>query len=411
MTKDEEDQLLRSVVRQNAESIFLARQRAERELLEAKEALEAKTAELAASLAMMQATLESTADGILVTDEAGSVTGFNETFVRMWDLPAGVMASRDHRRLLDVMARQVPDPDDFLAEVAAIDAGSRPDTFDVLSLVDGRVFERCTRVQLIDGRVVGRVWSYRDVTERARSEAALREAKTQAEAANRAKSAFLTMMSHELRTPLNAIAGYAQLLELEIHGALNEAQRQPISRIQSSQKHLLRLIDDVLTHAKLETGTIEYELRPVPVADVIAAAEALVAPQAQARDLTIEVRGCPPDLVARADEERLRQILANLLSNAVKFTDPGGRIEIACDRVESEVRIAVRDSGIGISEDALEDIFVPFMQVRSELTRATDGTGLGLPISRSLARGMGGDVIVESNPGSGSTFFLVLPAA
>jgi PAS domain S-box-containing protein len=411
MPKDEEDQLLRSVVRQNAESIFLARQRAERDLLEAKEALEAKTAELAASLAMMQATLESTADGILVTDEAGSVTGFNETFVRMWDLPTDVMESRDHRRLLDVMARQLPDPDNFLDEIAAIQAGSRPDTFDIQSLADGRVFERCTRVQLIDGRVVGRVWSYRDVTERARSEAALREAKAQAEAASRAKSAFLAMMSHELRTPLNAIAGYAQLLELEIHGQLSEAQRQSISRIQSSQKHLLRLIDDVLTHAKLETGTIHYELRAVPVADAIAGAEALVAPQAQARNLTIDIRGCSMDLTARADEERVRQILANLLSNAIKFTDPGGWIEVACARVESDVRIAVRDSGIGIPDDALEDIFVPFMQVRAELTRATGGTGLGLPISRSLARGMGGDVTVESTPGSGSTFALVLPAA
>jgi PAS domain S-box-containing protein len=408
--RDDEDSLLHAVVRQNAESIFIARQRAERDLLEAKEALEARTAELAASLAMMQATLESTADGILVTDDAGGVTGFNEQFVEMWGLSREVMESKRHGSVLGAMATQLAEPAAFRARFDAVLAAAPPDTFESISLADGRVFELCTRVQRIDGRAVGRVWNYRDVTERARAETALLEAKTKAEAANRAKSSFLAMMSHELRTPLNAIAGYAQLLQMGIHGPVTAEQRHAIDRIQASQQHLLTLIDDVLIQAKLEIGSISYERTRVGVHGAVAGAEALLAPQAEARQIAIRSDACAQDVAVLADEERVRQILLNLLANAIKFTEPGGRVEISCAPTESNVAIRVRDSGIGIAADMLNTIFEPFVQVRSDHARSAEGTGLGLAISRALARGMDGDVTVESEPGVGSTFTLTLPA-
>jgi signal transduction histidine kinase len=320
------------------------------------------------------------------------------------------VAAGDHRQLLDRMAAQLPDPHAYLEAVGRILADSPQESFDLLELADGRVFERYTRVQTIERRTTGRVWSYRDVTERAHAVEQLREAKTQAEAASRAKSAFLATISHELRTPLNAIAGYAQILEMEIHGGLTEQQRHSLARIQVSQRHLLTLIDEVLLHAKLETGTMGLQMARVPAGDAMANAETLVAPQAWSKSLTLLVQPCDPELTVRADPERLHQILVNLLSNAVKFTERGGRIELSCAARPGSVGFTVRDTGIGIPADKLEAVFEPFVQVRSDLTRTAEGTGLGLAISRALALGMSGHVGVESEPGRGSVFTLTLPA-
>jgi signal transduction histidine kinase len=220
-------------------------------------------------------------------------------------------------------------------------------------------------------------------------------------------------MSHELRTPLNAIGGYVELIEMEIRGPVTEQQRADLARIQTSQRHLLGLINEVLNYAKLETGTVRYEVSDVVVRTALDAAEELVVPQVRARGLTLTVGECPPNLVVRADREKLRQILVNLLSNAIKFTDRGGRIDLRCEGHEDPdsptVDITVRDTGIGIPPEKLEAIFEPFVQVRADLTRTAEGTGLGLAISRDLAEAMNGALTVESVKGSGSTFRLTLP--
>ncbi|WP_420125841.1 ATP-binding protein [Longimicrobium sp.] len=246
-------------------------------------------------------------------------------------------------------------------------------------------------------------------SERARGEA--EAARAEAEAANRGKSEFLAVMSHELRTPLNAIGGYAELLEMGIRGPVTPQQADDLRRIQNSQRHLLGLINEVLNYAKIETGSVHYDVADVPVREALAAAESLVAPQARAKGLALGVGDGAPSVTARADAEKLRQILVNLLSNAIKFTDRGGRVEISCQRLDGRVRVDVRDTGVGIPTEKLEAIFDPFVQVRADLTRPHEGTGLGLAISRDLARGMGGDLTVASSPGEGSTFTLTLPAA
>ena len=236
------------------------------------------------------------------------------------------------------------------------------------------------------------------------------EARTAADAANRAKGEFLSVMSHELRTPLNAIGGYTDLIEMGIRGPVTPEQRSDLERIRFSQKHLLGLVNEVLNYTKLETGTAEYDIEDVPVREAFAAAEALVLPQAGAKGLQLAIGGTERFLAVRADADKLRQILVNLLSNAVKFTLPGGAIRLECVRAQDRIHVSVRDNGIGIPPEKIDAVFEPFVQVRSDLTRTEEGTGLGLAISRQLARGMGGDLVVESTPGAGSTFTLTLAA-
>jgi signal transduction histidine kinase len=236
-----------------------------------------------------------------------------------------------------------------------------------------------------------------------------RAARAEAESANRTKSEFLARMSHELRTPLNAIDGYAELLELGVRGELSEAQLHDVARIRRSQKHLLTLIDDVLTFARIESGIEKLEIRAVEVWAAIEAAHETIAPQLDAKGLSFSGPGTVA-CRALADPEKLQQILINLLANAVKFTQRGG-ITVAVQETSDDVEIAITDTGIGIPGSRLHDIFDPFVQVDVGNTRVAGGTGLGLTIARDFARRMRGDLTVQSELGHGATFTLKLPAA
>jgi PAS domain S-box-containing protein len=236
-------------------------------------------------------------------------------------------------------------------------------------------------------------------------------AREEAEAANRAKGDFLATMSHELRTPLNAIGGYAQLIEMGVHGPVTAEQVEALRRVQRSQQHLLSIINDVLNFAKLEAGHVSYDIGRVPVQELLAGLEALVAPQLAAKSLRFACVGCEPTLAMAADAEKVQQILLNLLSNAIKFTPAGGEIRVEAREQADSLHIVVADTGIGIPADRAEAVFEPFVQLARGPSSTRDGTGLGLAISRDLARAMGGDLSLESMPGRGSTFTLTLPRA
>ena len=225
-------------------------------------------------------------------------------------------------------------------------------------------------------------------------------------AASEAKSAFLAIMSHELRTPLNAIIGYQSLLKEGIDGSLNELQLAQLGRIRASADHLLGMIDEVLTFSRVDAGKEIVRRDEVQLRPIVGEAIAMVTPLAEAKGLA--VRDETTDVRLFTDGRKVRQILLNLLSNAIKFTDTG---EIVLrSRVNSEsVAVSITDPGIGVEAENVEKIFDPFWQVEQRSTRRVGGTGLGLSVSRSLARLLGGDVSVESVVEKGSTFTLTLP--
>lgn len=272
-----------------------------------------------------------------------------------------------------------------------------------------------------------RLVTLRDITDRKRAEERAeqlekeRVARAQAEAANTAKSEFLAIMSHELRTPLNAVIGYADLLDFGIGGKLSVEQRNHVGRIAASGRHLLSLVNEVLDLSKIEAGAFSPQL---DVADAEATAKAainLVQQLAEAKGVALKLQPVDgADVAYCGDEDRVRQVLLNLLNNAVKFTPAGGRIDLVVERTakpDGDARLApgtyicwrVSDTGIGIPVDRIASIFDPFTQVDTGRTRQAEGSGLGLTISRRLARLMRGDLTVRSEAGKGSTFTLWLP--
>lgn len=235
-------------------------------------------------------------------------------------------------------------------------------------------------------------------------------ARAEAEAANRVKDEFLAVMSHELRTPLNAIGGYADLIEIGVHGPVTEGQLAALGRIKRSQTHLLGLINGLLTYAQLDAGAVSFDIEDVDLESVITTCEALTSPQMKAKEIHFTYSPAEHAIHVRADREKLHQIMINLLSNAMKFTDAKGGITVTTHADDARTaRIDFADTGRGIASDQLERIFEPFVQVDTKLSRSEEGTGLGLSISRNLARRMGGEILVTSEPGAGSTFTLSIP--
>jgi PAS domain S-box-containing protein len=237
----------------------------------------------------------------------------------------------------------------------------------------------------------------------------LEQANDELRAATMAKDQFLAMMSHELRTPINAIIGYSDLLDIGVHGGLNDNQRAMVTRIVETSRHLLGLINDVLDLTKIGAGRLDVHLDVVPVRPIVLRAVNQVTPLAESKGLEVGVRGNSATRVL-ADETRLSQILINLASNAVKFTEHGG-IELEYGEAEGRVTIHVRDTGPGIPEHELDRVFEEFHQVDAGHARSAGGTGLGLAIARRLARLMGGDLTVSSKVGVGSDFAIDLPSA
>jgi PAS domain S-box-containing protein len=264
------------------------------------------------------------------------------------------------------------------------------------------------------GKLQGVFAAARDVTERKRFEQTLQEKNVELENASLAKDRFLASMSHELRTPLNAVIGFTGTLLMKLPGPLNEEQEKQLRTIQTSSRHLLSLINDLLDLAKIESGNVELNLEPVSCQTVIAEVSTALRTLAEGKSLNLEIALPDHEVNVRTDRRSLTQILINLTNNAIKFTERGTvRLELH-EREENGVasaEICVADTGLGIRQEDQPKLFQAFMQVDNTSTRAFEGTGLGLHVSQKLATMIGGRIFFESQYGLGSKFTVSLPLA
>ena len=357
----------------------------------------------------LRAIIERLPDGIVIVDKIGKIRFANPAAERLFDRTADELVGTDfgfpvlvgETTEIDIVQRRGGGV--VYAELRVVETEWDDDQVQIVSLRD--------------------ITDRKQAQERAQQLAYEREARLEAEAASKAKSEFLAIMSHELRTPLNAVLGYSELMEMGIAGPVTDKMREQIGRIRVSATHLLSLVNDILDLAKVEAGRLQVSSGPASAAGTVAAASALIQPQAAARSLELDILPPPePSPIYLGDDERARQILVNLLSNAVKFTPPGGKITVQIEQSQtpdrntklqpkrSYVSFRVSDTGTGIPDDKLLSIFDPFVQAETGHSRSREGSGLGLTISRRLARLMGGDLTVKSEVGVGSTFTLWLPA-
>ncbi len=358
----------------------------------------------------IRATLEATQDGILVVNSTGKIRTFNQKFQDIFRLPDEILRSGNDSAAVEFAKTLVTDPDLFVSKIRESYADENV-TDDILEFKDGRIIERHSEPQRVKGKSEGRVWSFRDITERTRAAGELQAAKEAAEVANRSKSEFLANMSHEIRTPMNAVFGMTSLL-LEMDLA-NEA-REFLGIIRSSGETLLTVINDILDFSKIDSGKLDLEHIPFRVDHCVEDVLDLLTPKAAEKGLELAYlidEDAPLTVVG--DVTRVRQILMNLIGNGIKFTS-AGEVVILVSRVMSEgvtqLHFRVRDTGIGIPPDRQSLLFKSFSQADSSTTRQYGGTGLGLAISKRLCELMGGMMWVESEVGAGSTFHFVIPA-
>jgi len=353
------------------------------------------------TLSLLRATLESSADGIVVIDHAAKIVDHNTRFVAMFAVPKTLLApAADGWR--QFLLRQLADPDRLQGRFEAV-LGDEEQSYDLLELRDGRIFEALSMPYVVGaGHPAGRVWTFRDVTERRRAIEELRRARRAAETANRAKSDFLADLSHEIRTPLNTIVGAVELLA---ESPQTPEQERGAVLLRSASDALLALVGDVLDLAKIEAGRLELHSTSFVLAELIEASLQLLRASATRKALTLEshlAADLPREVIG--DPNRLRQILINVLSNAIKFTEQGSVVlEVTKDRAEDFVRFTATDTGIGIPAAKLAAVFEDFEQLEAASGRH-EGAGLGLGIARRLVGLMGGRMWAESEPGRGSRF-------
>ena len=360
------------------------------------------------SFSIIMATLESTEDGILVVDMSGKIVQYNNKFAEMWRVPRDIMDTGNDDEALGFVQEQLVDPASFLESVKRLYLHPEETSSDILEFRDGRFFERYSQPQKINGRCVGRVWSFRDITQKKRAEHELISAKLRAEESDRLKTAFLHNVSHEIRTPMNAIIGFSSLLN---ESDLVEADRRQYTEIifQSSNQ-LLSIINDIVDVANIESGQVKVNIKKTDLNFSLRSLDEQFSYSEKQYKISINLTTGLPDDRAHimTDNTKLIQILSNLINNSIKFTKDGN-IDFGYTLKENWLEFFVKDTGIGIPQESVDKIFDRFYQVDRTVSRQFGGTGLGLSICKAYVQLLGGNISVTSSPGKETTFIFTIP--
>jgi PAS domain S-box-containing protein len=365
-------------------------------------------AELDRSFSLLKATLESTADGILVVDTNGKIIQYNRKFAEMWHIPEEILKLKDDTAALNFVLDQLKDPNSFITKVKQLYSDPEAVTYDLIELKDGSTFDRYSQPQKIGGKTVGRVWSFRDITERKKAEAELIAAKERAEEGDRLKTAFLHNVSHEIRTPMNAILGFSSLLNEP--GLTETDRKQFVDVIFQSGNQLLSIINDIVDLASIESGQVKLNIKEINLNSELRKLSEQFGYKQKSLNITLSLKTPLPDRATNlmTDGTKLIQILANLINNAFKFTNKG-KISFGYSLKDDFLEFFVKDTGVGIQKEHQAKVFDRFYQVDSAVSRQYSGTGLGLSICKAYVELIGGRIWLSSAPGEGSTFNFTIP--
>ncbi|QRN95123.1 PAS domain S-box protein [Archangium violaceum] len=358
------------------------------------------------TVSLLRATLDSTADGVLVTDRHQRITAFNQKFQDLWRIPDAPLDTRDGKQLLAALLPKVQHPEQYATRVRELYATPELEGFDTVELRDGHILERYSRPQRLGDTTIGRVWSFRDVTAERRAQAERERLLHEAHEAIRVRDDFLSIASHELKTPLTPLKLHLQMLKQR------SATGQPLppqlaERALAQVGRLSALISDLLDASRVEAGRLEMQRVPVHLREVIR--EVLEQLRPVSPHHTLEYEACAEDVLVQGDPGRLEQVMTNLLENALKYSPTGGEIRVTVNRTGKEVLVSVADSGIGIPADQQAHLFERFFRARNAPISGFGGVGLGLYICRDIIERHGGRIWVESEAGRGSTFRFTLP--
>lgn len=363
--------------------------------------------DLAKSLSLYKATIESTADGILSMNRRGNSTGFNKKFLEMWQVPESLATAGDDKKLLAHILNQIKDPDTLMEKVWIL--MDKPDeaSIDLVEMKDGRIYDMHSQPQIIEGDIVGRIWSFRDFTKRIETEEALRQSKEKAEQATREKDKYLSLIAHDLKTPFASVISFLNVFGADEDDQIDEEKQILLDSVRKRCEMSLEVVNEVLETSRFSTGMISLKPSFFNAYFQTLTIKANLGHLAKKKEIEL-INNIPEKLRLYGDVKLFGEVVQNLLENAIKFCEKGDKITMFAPPGESST-IAIRDTGVGIDEKLLPDIFRRDIKTTTIGTAGEVGTGLALPICMDIIQAHGGEFTVESVKGEGSVFYVKMP--
>ena len=366
--------------------------------------------ELEKSHSLIAATLESTADGILVVDKSGKIANYNSKFLELWQIPESVIATRNDEILLGHVVGQLTDPKGFMDKVKELYLHDDETSTDYLEFTDGRIFKRYSQAQILNNQCIGRVWSFHDITTQAETLKALHESESRLRELNGTKDKFFSIIAHDLKSPFSGILGFCAILTEQVRKKEYENLEEYAEIIQYSAQKVFDLLTNLMEWSSSQSGRMDYDPQLVDMGTIVQEVIDLIKISALQKSILITKKIEQP-IELYADKKMISSVLRNLISNAVKFTHPGGVIEIRLVRLGEEVKVSVRDNGVGIAAAELKKLFTIDRSYSIPGTQNEKGTGLGLILCNEFIHKHGGRIWAESEPGKGSLFCFTIPVS